>query len=286
MNSLRRLQEFGQSVYLDEISRGMLTDGTLETMIERDGLRGVTSNPAIFEKAIAQSNEYDDVIARLQAEGQSVDQIYEELVIADIQAAADLFRPLYEETDGRYGYVSLEVNPHLANDTEGTVEEARHLWRELARPNVFIKVRARRLVSLPSARSLVRVSTSTSRFSSASIATARVHRRISRGCRRGWLRATTSTGSLPWPRSSCPASTWQLTHGWPRLRTRVARMRIWRPACRGGSPSPMRRWRIRPTSGSSRARSSGRWRRRARGPSGSCGRLPEPRTRSTATSCM
>ena len=154
MNSLRRLQEFGQSVYLDEISRGMLTDGTLETMIERDGLRGVTSNPAIFEKAIAQSNEYDDVIARLQAEGQSVDQIYEELVIADIQAAADLFRPLYEETDGRYGYVSLEVNPHLANDTEGTVEEARHLWRELARPNVFIKVPGTK-AGIPAIRTLI-----------------------------------------------------------------------------------------------------------------------------------
>ena len=140
MNRLKKLQEFGQSVYMDEIRRSMLTDGTLKTLIERDGLRGVTSNPAIFQKAISQSNDYDDTIEQLRREGQSVDEVYEELVIADIQAAADLLRPVYDESDGRYGFVSLEVNPHLAFDTEGTIDEARHLWFELTRPNVFIKV--------------------------------------------------------------------------------------------------------------------------------------------------
>ena len=140
MNPLKKLQDFGQSVYMDEISRSMLTDGTLKTLIERDGLRGVTSNPAIFQKAISQSSDYDDTITQLQREGQSVDEVYEALVIADIQAAADLLRPVYDESDGRFGFVSLEVNPHLASDTRATIDEARHLWAELARPNVFIKV--------------------------------------------------------------------------------------------------------------------------------------------------
>ncbi|MEX2541824.1 MAG: transaldolase [Trueperaceae bacterium] len=154
MNRLKKLQEFGQSVYMDEISRSMLTDGTLKTLIERDGLRGVTSNPAIFQKAIAESSEYDDTIAQLQREGRSVDEVYEELVIADIEGAADLLRPVYDESDGRFGYVSLEVNPHLASDTEGTIAEARHLWGQLARPNVFIKVPGTE-AGLPAIRELI-----------------------------------------------------------------------------------------------------------------------------------
>jgi transaldolase len=140
MNPIRKLQEFGQSVYLDEISRTMLQDGTLDRYIEVDGLHGVTSNPAIFQKAIAESNAYDEAIAQLVAAGSSVAQIYESLVIQDIQVAADKFRALYDESDGRYGMVSLEVSPHLADDTEGTIREARHLWERLDRPNTFIKV--------------------------------------------------------------------------------------------------------------------------------------------------
>ena len=140
MNPLKKLQDFGQSVYMDEIRRSMLSDGYLQTLIERDGLRGVTSNPAIFEKAIAGSEDYDEAIAELAKAGKSVEQVYEDLVISDIQGAADLFRPLYDEHDGKYGYVSLEVAPNLAGDTEGTLKEARHLWQRLNRPNVFIKV--------------------------------------------------------------------------------------------------------------------------------------------------
>lgn len=154
MNSLKKLQEFGQSVYMDEISRSMLTDGTLQTLIDRDGLRGVTSNPAIFQKAIAESSDYDDTIAQLRREGQSVEEVYEELVIADIEGAADLLRPVYDESGGRYGFVSLEVNPHLAFDTEATINEARHLWEELARPNVFIKVPGTE-AGLPAIRELI-----------------------------------------------------------------------------------------------------------------------------------
>jgi len=140
MNPLKRLNDFGQSVYLDEIRRAWLHDGTLATLIERDGLRGVTSNPAIFQKAIADSHDYDRAIAEHAHRGDDATTTYEDLVVADIQAAADHFRPTYDASDGRYGYVSLEVSPELAHDTEGTVAEARHLWQRLARPNVFIKV--------------------------------------------------------------------------------------------------------------------------------------------------
>lgn len=140
MNPLRKLQELGHSVYLDEISRGMLQDGTLRRLIAEDGIHGVTSNPAIFEKAIASSDDYAAEIRRLAAEGLSVEQIYEELVLADIAAAADEFRSQFDESGGRNGFVSLEVSPLLASDTDGTVEEARRLWQRLDRPNIFIKV--------------------------------------------------------------------------------------------------------------------------------------------------
>jgi len=140
MNPLKKLTEFGQSVYLDEISRSMLQDGTLRRLISEDGIHGVTSNPAIFEKAIASSDDYAEDIRRLAASGLSVTEIYEELVLADIGAAADEFRAMYDASGGRDGFVSIEVSPLLASDTEGTVEEARRLWQRLDRPNIFIKV--------------------------------------------------------------------------------------------------------------------------------------------------
>ncbi len=140
MNPLKKLRDFGQSVYMDEIKRSMMHDGYLQTLIDRDGIRGVTSNPAIFEKSIAQTNEYDSAIAKLAKKGKTAAEIYEDLVVQDIQDAADLFRPMYDENDSKYGYISLEVAPDLANDAEGTVKEARHLWQRLARPNTFIKV--------------------------------------------------------------------------------------------------------------------------------------------------
>ena len=140
MNPLRKLQEYGQHVYLDELSRKMLEDGSLAKLISEDGINGVTSNPAIFQKAIADSTDYDTEIARLVKAGKTVDEIYEDLVVADIQAAADAFREQYESSDRLSGYVSLEVSPLLAGDTAGTLAEARQLWRRLNRPNVFIKV--------------------------------------------------------------------------------------------------------------------------------------------------
>jgi len=140
MNPLRRLAALGQSVYLDEIGRGMLRDGSLRRLIDEDDIHGVTSNPAIFEKAIAQSHDYDDAIAELARAGHGVDEIYETLAVDDIRAAADLFAPAYERSGGAHGYVSLEVSPRLADDTAGTIAEARRLWAWLDRENVFIKV--------------------------------------------------------------------------------------------------------------------------------------------------
>lgn len=143
-NPLAKLPSLGQSVWLDFIRRGMLESGELAQYIKEDGLRGVTSNPAIFEKAIAGSPDYDAAIRALALEGKSPEQIYETLTVQDVQRAADLFRPIYDQTEGRDGFVSLEVSPKLAEDTDGTILEARKLWQAVNRPNVMIKVPATR----------------------------------------------------------------------------------------------------------------------------------------------
>ena len=141
-NPLKKLGTLGQSIWLDYIRRDLIVSGELRRMIEEDGLRGMTSNPSIFEKAIAGSHDYDEDIRAMVHEGKGVKAIYEALSQRDVQSAADEFRPLYDKTDGKDGYVSLEVNPHLAHDTRGTMQEARRLWIALNRPNVFIKVPA------------------------------------------------------------------------------------------------------------------------------------------------
>lgn len=139
-NRLRRIQEFGQSVWLDYIRRDLFA-GELQRMIEEDGLRGITSNPAIFEEAIAQSNHYDESIRQPRI-AESVEALYWQIAVEDIQRAADIFRPLYNELDGQDGFVSLEVSPHAAKDTGATIDEAHRLWKEVDRPNIFIKVPA------------------------------------------------------------------------------------------------------------------------------------------------
>ena len=141
-NPLKKLELLGQSIWLDYIRRDLITSGGLRRMIEDDGLRGMTSNPAIFEKAISGGRDYDDDIRAMTLKGMDAKAIYEALTRRDVQMAADEFRPVYDRTDGKDGYVSLEVNPHLAHDTKGTIEEARRLWAALDRPNVFIKVPA------------------------------------------------------------------------------------------------------------------------------------------------
>ena len=136
------MQQQGQSVWCDSISRSLLDSGELRRMIAEDGLRGVTSNPSIFEKAIDGGTDYDREIRTMAGAGFSAERIYEVLAIKDIQAAADQFRALFETTGGGDGYVSLEVSPHLACRTRETVEEARRLWNAVARPNLMIKVPA------------------------------------------------------------------------------------------------------------------------------------------------
>ena len=139
-NPLKQLEALGQSIWLDYIKRDLLTSGKLKQMIDEDGLRGMTSNPSIFEKAIAESQDYDKDILAMTKAGHDINSIYEALSQQDIQDAADEFYDVYKKTDGRDGYVSLEVNPHLAHNTNGTIEEARRLWLAVNRPNVLIKV--------------------------------------------------------------------------------------------------------------------------------------------------
>jgi transaldolase len=141
-NRVKQLAAFGQSIWLDYIRRNLIVSGELRRLIEEDGLRGMTSNPSIFETAIVKSHDYDEDIRAMAIKGKGAEAIYETLSQRDVQSAADEFRPLYDCTDGKDGYVSLEVNPHLAHDTNGTIQEARRLWAALSRPNVFIKVPA------------------------------------------------------------------------------------------------------------------------------------------------
>ncbi len=153
-NPLKQLGTLGQSIWLDYIRRDLMASGRLQRLIEDDGLRGMTSNPSIFEKAIAESHDYDDDIKGLAVKGDGAKAIYENLSQQDVQSAADEFRSLYDNADGADGYVSLEVNPHLAHDTKGTIEEARRLWAALSRPNVLIKVPAT-VEGLPAIQQLI-----------------------------------------------------------------------------------------------------------------------------------
>ncbi|HME31907.1 MAG TPA: bifunctional transaldolase/phosoglucose isomerase [Terriglobales bacterium] len=139
-NPLVQLHSLGQSVWLDQMRRSLLSTGELRRLIENDGLRGLTSNPTIFEKAISGSQDYAEQLASLAHSGNSVSHIYEDLVVQDIGGAADAFRGVYDASDGGDGFVSLEVSPLLANDTKATIEEARKLFVRLNRPNVMIKV--------------------------------------------------------------------------------------------------------------------------------------------------
>jgi transaldolase len=153
-NPLRQLERFGQAIWLDYIRRDLVVNGELRSLIEDDGLHGMTSNPAIFEKAISSSHEYDSDIQSMSFEGKTSKTILESITKHDVQMAAEEFRPLYERLDGKDGFVSLEVNPHLAHDTQSTLAEARRLWSALDRPNMFIKVPGT-IEGLPAIRQLI-----------------------------------------------------------------------------------------------------------------------------------
>ncbi len=153
-NPLIELERLGQSVWLDFINRNLISSNELHRLIEDDGLTGITSNPAIFEKAISGSEEYDDEIRIMTRQGKDSKTIYEAISLKDLQMAADEFLPVYERKDGTDGFVSMEVDPHLAHDTKGTIKEARRLWKALNRPNVLIKVPAT-LKGLPAITQLI-----------------------------------------------------------------------------------------------------------------------------------
>lgn len=139
-NPLQKIRDLGQRIWLDYIQRDLLDSGAIAALIDNDGLAGITANPTIFARAIAESQDYDNQIAMLKQRGLSAQEIYETLALDDLRAAADLLEPQYRSSDRRDGYACLEVSPHLADDTQATVAEARRLWRAFDRPNAMIKV--------------------------------------------------------------------------------------------------------------------------------------------------
>jgi len=154
VNPLKALLEFGQSPWMDYIRRDLLTSGGLKKMIQEDGLMGMTSNPTIFEKAITGSKDYADILESPEAKKLDAKGVYEKIAIRDVQDATDIFKSVYQQSKRRDGYVSLEVSPLLANDTQATLEEARRLWKTVGRENVMIKVPGTR-EGLPAIRQLL-----------------------------------------------------------------------------------------------------------------------------------
>lgn len=151
---IQTLTEFGQSLWYDNIQRRLLESGELAGMIERKDIRGVTSNPSIFHNAIAKSHDYDLALAALAKGGANAEDIFWQLAIDDIRSACDLFLPLYAETSGSDGYVSLEVSPYLVNDTEGTIAQAKHLWETVNKPNLMVKIPATK-AGIPAIRQVI-----------------------------------------------------------------------------------------------------------------------------------
>ena len=148
MNPLVKMQALGQSAWHDNIHRGLLTGGQLKKLIDAGEITGLTSNPTIFEQAIGKTRDYDDAIVKLAKAGKSAAEIFDALAIEDLKAAAALFRPVYDRTKGGDGYVSIEVNPRLANDTQATISEAARLWKAVEMPNLMVKIPAT-LAGLP-----------------------------------------------------------------------------------------------------------------------------------------
>lgn len=140
MNKVKQIHDLGQSIWLDFFDREIMNDGSLQKLIDEDGLSGITSNPSIFEKAVSSSSDYDEDIRKLSGEGKNNEEIFFGFAVSDIKQAADILKPIYDKSKGRDGYVSLEVSPLLANDTEGTIKQARQLWEAVGRKNVMIKI--------------------------------------------------------------------------------------------------------------------------------------------------
>ncbi|HLO33250.1 MAG TPA: transaldolase family protein, partial [Anaerolineales bacterium] len=142
MNTIEKLTSLGQSLWMDNIKRSWLENGELKAMIDRGDIRGMTSNPTIFNNAIAKSHDYDSALLPLAWAGWDAEKIFWQLAIEDIRAACDFFNPLYEETNGGDGYVSIEVSPDVAHDTEATLAQVEQLWARVRRPNLMVKIPA------------------------------------------------------------------------------------------------------------------------------------------------
>ncbi|MDQ2718304.1 MAG: transaldolase [Bacteroidota bacterium] len=140
MNKVKEIHDFGQSIWLDSFDRKLMDSGKLQQLIDEDGLRGITSNPSIFEKAVSSSGDYDEDIRKLSDQGQNSEEIFFGFAIKDIQRATDILKPVYDKSKGTDGFVSLEVSPHLANNTDGTIKQAMQLWKSVDRKNVMIKI--------------------------------------------------------------------------------------------------------------------------------------------------
>ncbi len=156
MNTISKLTQLGQSLWLDNIQRKQLENGELKAMIERGDIRGMTSNPTIFNNAIAKSKDYDAALKSMSWAGWDAEKIFWQLAIEDIRAACDLFSPLYEETNGGDGYVSLEVSPYIANDTDATIAQVEQLWARVRRPNLMVKIPATK-AGIPAIRKAISV---------------------------------------------------------------------------------------------------------------------------------
>jgi transaldolase/transaldolase/glucose-6-phosphate isomerase len=140
MNNLQQIHDLGQSIWLDSFDRKLMDSGELQNLIDEDSLCGITSNPSIFEKAVSSSADYDEDVRKLASEGKNNEEIFFGFATSDIQRAADILKPVYDKAHGTDGFVSLEVSPHLANDTDGTIKQARELWKTVNRKNVMIKI--------------------------------------------------------------------------------------------------------------------------------------------------
>jgi hypothetical protein len=277
MNPLKQLEACGQSPWLDYLKRSLIEKGELRSLIECDGLKGVTSNPSIFEKAIGETDEYADALQQFQGlADHGISAIYEHLAIADIRAAADLLRPVYAQTEGGDGYISLECSPYLANDTGATVAEALRLWGVVRCPNLMVKVPATP-AGIPAIRQLIGSGLNiniTLLFSVSVYEQESKH--ISRVSRTWRGQAARSPRSAASPASSSAVSIPQSIIGWTGLATKS-----WRIGCAARRRSPTR---SSPTFATSHAGSF--WPHRARRRNACFGLRPAPKIRPTGTRCM
>ena len=283
MNKLKQLELCGQSLWLDYLKRSLIEKGELRTLIERDGLKGVTTNPSIFEKAIGETDEYADALKQFQAQADhGISAIYEHLAIADIRAAADVLRPVYDQTQRRDGYISLECSPYLANDTEATVAEALRLWAAVARPNLMVKVPATP-AGIPAIRQL------TGRGVNVNITllfSVNVYEQVVDAYISGLEDLARAGGDVSEGRQRCqhlrqPHRHRRSTSGWTGSVTSG-----WRVCCAARLGSPTRSSPTPATRRCSLRRVGSCWLHRGRRRSACSGHLPASKTQPTRTRCM